>query len=248
MKKLEQRNDLEPRIGIYGSVPKNSEIFQIITAILGYDPFARKEAAADKIIAPFCGRAKTFGAHFTIYDIFTPTNYNTVVNKIRALAKNFEPFDFVFRRFSGYVRGDYQNKSVYNEKLKTVIALDFDSKSIMRLKKIHANIVRNIQPFRSRIEPEFDKEIFKNVPGLWKLIKKYGTPYVFENYSPHLTLAFGLDGSSKLWKNLIKYLDSTYGKKILNIKIPFDKIYIFEEITEGNLKGYFKIKDEVLLG
>jgi hypothetical protein len=240
----------KPRIGIYGSVPKNTAAFNAITSILGYNPFEIKEVNQDPVISKVCGRAKTFGCHFTIYDIFTPTDYDAVVQYIQTTAKNCcpPPFQFTFTNFAGYVRGDYQGKSVYKTNQKTVLALDFDKDSETNFAKIHKEIVSGIQQFRQRIEPEFDKELFRSVPELWQLITKYGAPYVLENYSPHLTLASSLDGSDQTLDNLIKYLDDNYGDKLLNQPIDFDKIYIFEEIIDGEFSGYFKVKDEIALG
>lgn len=237
----------KPRVGIYGSVPKDSEVFNKITLILGYDPFQVKEVEQDQIIAPVCGRAKTFGAHFTIYDIFTPTDLEKLIDRARQIIADIEPFDFTFTRFTGYARGDYQGKSVYDDKSKTVLALDFDSKSAEKFSRIHEKIVTGIQDLREKIEPEFDKEIFQNVPELWRLIQTYGAPYVLENYEPHLTLASKLDGSNTTLAKLINYLNDNYGEEILNKKIPFDRIYIFQEILGGKFDGYFKVIDEISL-
>jgi len=237
----------KPHIGIYGSVPKNSEVFNKIASILGYDPFQVKEVEQDQMIAPVCGRAKTFGAHFTIYDIFTPTDLEKLIDRIRQIIAETEPFDFTFPRFAGYARGDYQGKSVYDDKSKTVLALDFDNESVEKFNQIHKKIVTHIQDLREKIEPEFDKEIFRNVPELWQLIQKYGAPYVLKNYKPHLTLASKLDGSDATLAKLINYLNNNYGKEILNKKIPFDRIYIFQEILGGKFDGYFKAIDEIFL-
>jgi len=237
----------KPRIGIYGSVPKNSEVFNKIASILGYDPFQVKEVEQDQMIAPVCGRAKTFGAHFTIYDIFTPTDLEKLINRVRKITADIEPFDFTFSKFAGYARGDYQGKSVYDDKSNTVLGLDFDNKSAEKFNRIHKKIVTGIQDLREKIEPEFDKEIFRNVPELWQLIQKYGAPYVLENYEPHLTLASKLDGSDATLAKLINYLNNNYGKEILNKKIPFDRIYIFQEILGGKFDGYFKAIDEIFL-
>jgi len=237
----------KPRIGIYGSVPRDSEFFGILTRILGYDPYLVKEIEQDGIIAPVCGRAKTFGAHFTIYDIFTPTDYDAVIERLKEIIGRYESFDFKFTGFSGYVRGDYQGKSVYDDKMKTVLALDFDDDSIGKIKQIHADIVQNIQDLRSAIEPEFDKEIFRNIPELWRLIQQFGAPYVLENYSPHLTVASRLDGSEKQYDQLISYLEKTYGDRLLDKSIPFGAIYIFEEIVDGEFYGYFRIRDVLRL-
>jgi hypothetical protein len=235
------------RIGIYGSLPRDTEVFNIVTSILGYDPFHIQEVQQDSIISQVCGRAKTFGCHFTIYDFFTPTNYDLVIDRLKQIVKNVQPFEFTFTDFSGYVRGDYQGKPVYNNTSKTVLALDFDRDTQKKLLKIHTDIITDIQEFRQKIEPEFDKGIFKNIPELWALIQKYGSPYVLNNYSPHLSLASNLDGTEEVLKTLIEYLNTNYGDQLLNHKIPFDRIYIFEEIVEGKYTGYFKIKDEILL-
>ena len=237
-----------PRIGIYGSVAQGSEVFNVITSILGYDPFEVKEIEVDSVISPYCGRAKTFGAHFTIYDIFTPTDIDKVVETVRNILKNYQPFSFVFSGFKGYVRGDYQGKSVYSTTAKTVLALDFDEESIKKFQEIHKDIVTNIQLFRKGIEPEFSKDIFKNVPELWNLIEKYGAPYVLQNYSPHMTLASSLDGTDDLCDKLTKYLNEKYGEKLLNIPILFDHVYIFQEIIEGQYSGYFKVINKIKLG
>lgn len=237
----------KPRIGIYGSAPKDSEVFNKITSILGYNPFRVKEVEQDQAIAPVCGRAKTFGAHFTIYDIFTPTDFEKLIDRVRQIIAEIEPFDFTFLKFTGYARGDYQGKAVYDDKLKTVLALDFDNESAEKFNQIHKKIVTRIQDLREKIEPEFDKEIFRNVPKLWQLIQKYGAPYVLENYGPHLTLASKLDGSDVTLVKLINYLNDNYGKEILNKKIPFDRIYIFQEILGGKFDGYFKVIDEIFL-
>lgn len=237
----------KPRIGIYGSAPKDSEVFNKITSILGYDPFRVKEVEQDQTIAQSCGRAKTFGAHFTIYDIFTPTDLEKLTDRVKQIIADIEPFDFTFSRFTGHVRGDYQGKSVYDDKSETVLALDFDSESAEKFSRIHKKIVTGIQDLREKIEPEFDKEIFRNVPELWRLIQKYGAPYVLENYEPHLTLSSKLDGSNATLAKLINYLDDNYGKKILDKKIPFDRIYIFQEILGGKFEGYFKVIDEIFL-
>ncbi len=237
----------KPRVGIYGSVPKDSEVFNKITSILGYDPFRVKEVEQDQMIAPVCGRAKTFGAHFTICDIFTPTDFEKLINRVKRIIADIEPFDFTFSKFAGYARGDYQRKSVYDDKSKTVLALDFDNESVKKFNQIHKKIVTCIQDLREKIEPEFDKEIFRNVPELWQLIQKYGAPYVLENYEPHLTLSSRLDGSDVTLAKLISYLNDNYGKEILNKKIPFDRIYIFQEILGEKFDGYFKVIDEIFL-
>ena len=237
----------KPRIGIYGSVPKGSDFFNILTHILGYDPYLIKEVQQDEVIAPVCGRAKTFGVHFTIYDIFTPTDYSAVIVRLKEIISHYKTFNFQFSGFSGYVRGDYQSKSVYIEKMKTVLGLDFDKDSIARFSRIHADIVENIQDLRSIIEPEFDKDIFRNIPELYQLIQLYGAPYVLQNYSPHLTVASKLNGSEEQYSQMISYLNRTYGDKLLNKHIPFDAIYIFEEIIDREFNGYFKIKDVLKL-
>lgn len=236
-----------PRIGIYGTVPSHSEIFQTLTTVLGYDPFKVVEVRQDAAIAPFCGRAKTFGPHFTIYDIFTPTDYLALRQRLQKILQKFKPFDFTFVSIRGYVRGDYQGKSVYNEKMKTALALDFDSESIRKFKEIHASIIQNIQDLRSGIEPEFNKELFQKVPELWRLIQKYGAPYVLENYSPHLTLASGLDGTDKTCDKWVHYLQREYGDKLFRKPIPFDAVYIFEEILGGKFDGYFKVKEKLVV-
>ena len=238
---------MKPRIGIYGSVPKNSEVFQTITTILGYDPFRVKETIQDSVVAPFCGRAKKFGAHFTIYDIFTPTDKDLLIERVKNLVKEIKPFDFSFAGIGGYVRGDYQRKSIYKSNLKTVIALDFDEVSIKKFSTIHETIITNIQDLRANIEPEFDKDIFRNIPELWSMVEKYGAPYVLENYAPHLTIASGLDGSEETLSKLMDHVSETYGRKLLNIQIPFDRIYIFEEILGGHFDGYFKVIEEIKL-
>lgn len=238
----------KPRIGIYGSVPKYSAVFDTITSILGYDPFRVQEVEQDSTISKVCGRAKTFGCHFTIYDIFTPTDYDALLECLRAMMKKYSPFQFEFTKFAGHVRGDYQGKSVYDNSQKTVLALDFDESSEAKFANIHKEIITSIQQFRQGIEPEFDKDLFRNVPELWQLITKYGAPYVLENYGPHLTLASALDGSDQTLNNLVEYLNANYGDKILNQPIDFDKIYIFEEITDGDFSGYFRVKDEITLG
>ncbi|MFZ2970924.1 MAG: 2'-5' RNA ligase family protein [Minisyncoccia bacterium] len=237
----------KPRVGIYGSAPKDSEVFNKITSILGYDPFRVKEVEQDQMIAPVCGRAKSFGAHFTIYDIFTPTDLEKLINRVRQISADIEPFDFTFSKFAGHVRGDYQGKSVYNDKSKTVLGLDFDNKSVEKFNQIHKKIVTGIQDLREKIEPEFDKEIFRNVPELRQLIQTYGAPYVLENYEPHLTLASKLDGSNATLEKLINYLNDNYGNEILNKEIPFGRIYIFQEILGGKFDGYFKAVDEIFL-
>ena len=238
----------KPRIGIYGSLKEQSEVFQILAHILGYDPYAVEEIPADAVIAPVCGRAKTFGPHFTIYDIFTPTDYAALIERLKGIVGGYQPFDYTFTGFSGYVRGDYQGKSVYNDSLKTVLALDFDTVSREKFWRLHFDIVRNIQDLRARIEPEFDKEIFRNVPELWDLVARYGAPYVLENYSPHLTVASGLSGDPGQYDRLVSYLEKNYGKTILGGPIVFDAIYIFEEIIGGRFDGYFRIKDVIRFG
>lgn len=200
------------------------------------------------MVAKVCGRAKTFGCHFTIYDIFTPTDYESVLKYLRAEMKNFQPFEFTFTGFAGYVRGDYQGKSVYNTDQKTVLALDFDKNAEAMFKKIHEKIVTGVQEFRQKIEPEFDKELFRNVPELWELITKYGAPYVMENYGPHLTLVSALDGTDQTLNGLIEYLNKNYGDELIDKPTAFDKIYVFEEIIDGQFSGYFRVKDEILLG
>lgn len=235
------------RIGIYGSLPRDTEVCNIVTSILGYDPFRIQEVQQDLTISRVCGRAKNFGCHFTIYDLFTPTNYDLVLDRLKQIIMNIQAFEFTFTSFSGYVRGDYQGKSVYNETSKTVLACDFDRDSKETLTKIHTDIVTKLQGLREKIEPEFDKAIFKNNPELWALIQKYGAPYVLNNFVPHLTLASNLDGSEEVINTLIEYLNKNYGDKLLNRKIPFDRIYIFEELVDGKYKGYFKIKDEIFL-
>lgn len=237
----------KPRVGIYGSVPQDSEAFKIFTHLLGYDPYRVEEVEQDQVIAPVCGRAKTFGVHFTIYDIFTPTDYHALVKKLKDILKVVKPFNFIFSGFHGYVRGDYQGKSVYNRKAKTVLALDFDKESVKRFKKTHTAIIKNIQEFRARIEPEFNKELFQKVPELWSLIQKYGAPYILENYSPHLTLASGLDGTEETCNRLIQYLEKKYADQLLQRPIPFDAIYIFEEILGGRFDRYFKVKEKLKL-
>lgn len=237
-----------PRIGIYGSIPEDTEIFETLTTVLGYDPFKVVEVRQDIVIAPFCGRAKTFGPHFTICDIFTPTSYPVLRKRLQKILRKFAPFDFAFTSVRGYVRGDYQGKSVYSEKARTVLALDFDQKSETQFKEIHTLIIKNIQESRARIEPEFNKELFQKVPELWRLIQKYGAPYVLENYSPHLTLASGLDGTDKTCDKLVSYLQKEYGDKLLRKPIPFDAVYIFEEILGGKFDGYFKVKEKLKVG
>jgi|GEM_PF-7133467 Protein of unknown function (DUF1045). len=238
----------QPRIGIYGSVPKNTEIFETITSVLGYDAYRVREVEQDSVVSEVCGRAKTFGCHWTIYDIFTPTDYDAMMRWLRTSMANYFSFKFTFSGFAGYVRGDYQGKSVYSTNQKTVLALDFDTESQVGFAKLHEEIVTGVQRFRQKIEPEFDKELFQGVPELWKLITKYGAPYVLENYEPHLTLASALDGSDKTLNRLVEYLNVNYGDKILNRPVEFDKIYIFEEIVDGKFAGYFRVKDEVSLG
>ena len=237
----------KPRIGIYGSVPKDNEAFKVITSILGYDPYEVKEIEQDQIIASVCGRAKTFGAHFTIYDIFTPTDYPALIEKLKEILSEFKPFDFTFVRFEGYVRGDHQGKTVYDTAMKTVVALDFDSDSVAKFNELHKTIIENIQNLRAKIEPEFDKELFRKVPELWALIEKYGAPYVLKNYSPHLTLASGLDGSDETCNRIISYLNENYSSQLLHKQIPFDAVYIFEEILGGEFNGYFRIKETIYL-
>jgi len=238
----------KPRIGIYGSVPPGTAIFDTITSILGYDPFKVAEVKPDPTISKVCGRAKTFGGHFTIYDIFTPTDYASVLQYLKTAAKNFQPFNFTFTDFVGLVRGDYQGGSTYSSNQKTLLALHPDQNVKVNFEKIHKTITTGIQAFRQKIEPEFDKEIFRNVPGLWKLITTYGTPYVFENYSPHLSLASALDGSDQTLDKLIAYLNKNYRDKLINQPTVFDKIYVFEEILDGQFSGYFKVTDTVPLG
>jgi hypothetical protein len=233
----------KPRVGIYGSVSAGLGVFKVLTSILGYDPFLIAEVNQDAVVAPVCGRAKTFGAHFTIYDIFTPTDYDSFILRLREIISAYRPFYFKFVRFSGYIRGDYQGKSVYDEKMKTVLALDFDEESAMMVSAIHTNIVKNIQDLRAAIEPEFNQDIFRNVPELWKLIQQFGAPYVLNNYSPHLTIASKLSGSDKELERMIHYMSETYGREILDKPIPFDAIYIFEEIIGGKFNGYFKVRD-----
>jgi translation initiation factor IF-1 len=48
----------KPRIGIYGSAPKDTVVFDVITSILGYDPFDVKEVEQDPVIAKVCGRGR----------------------------------------------------------------------------------------------------------------------------------------------------------------------------------------------
>lgn len=233
----------KPRIGIYGTVPPQTEVFSILVKILGYDPFTRQEAKQDAVIAPVCGRAKKFGPHFTLYDIFIPTDYSALIQKLEEIIRDFSPSSLTFSSFGGYVRGDYQNKRIYCENMKTVLALDFDPDSVEKLRKLHTAIIKNIQSFRDHIEPEFNKAIFQKVPALWQKIKKYGAPYVLENYMPHLTLASDLGGTETMCARIIRYLEKNYGAKLLGKQIPLDAVYIFEEILGGRLDGYFYVKD-----
>jgi 2'-5' RNA ligase len=235
------------RIGIYGSIPSDLHENEVITSILGYDPFNVREVEQDGIIAPYSGRSHKFGIHYTIYDLFTPTNNKDVVDVVNQAIKGIKAFDYTFSGFSGFVRGDYQNKSIYNEKSKTVLGLEFDEKGNAELKKLHQAILPDIQKCRTRIEPEFDKPIFRNEPELWHLISAYGAPYVLDNYSPHLTLASGLDGSAETVSRLVEYLNKEYGSELLNRKIPFNRVYIFQEIVEGKYEGYFEVCEEIKL-
>jgi hypothetical protein len=237
--------EIKPRIGIYGSVPRNSEFFGILSGLLGYDPFSVREVRQDAVIAPVCGRAKTFGTHFTIYDIFTPTDYGALITRLKELLAGINSFEFHFTKFSGYVRGDYQGKSVYNDNLKTVLALDFDDESVKKIKALHKLIVENIQDLRAKIEPEFDKEIFRNNSELWPVIQKYGAPYVLHNYSPHLSVATKLSGDEGQFAGLVEYLDKNYRDKLIVKPIPFDGVYIFEEIIGGEFNGYFKVREKL---
>ena len=125
---------MKPRIGIYGTVPPHSEIYKIFLSILGYDPFKIKTFRQDRFISLFCGRAKTFGPHFTIIDIFTPTNYSALKKELYKIAKKISPFEYYFSKISAYIRGDYQKGLIYQRKTKTVVALDFDSKSELKIK------------------------------------------------------------------------------------------------------------------
>jgi len=235
----------KPRIGIYGSVPKGLCENEVITSILGYDPFDGQEVDQDGIIAPYSGRAHKFGIHYTIYDLFTPTSIEEVVDVVKQAITGIKAFNYAFPGFSGYVRGDYQGRSVYDEGSKTVIGLDFDETGKTELKKMHKAILQAIQKCRTGIEPEFDKEIFRNEPALWDLIREYGAPYVLENYSPHLTLASGLDGSDETVSRLIDYLNAEYGSKLLDREIPFTSVYVFQEIVEGKFEGYFRVCEEI---
>jgi hypothetical protein len=235
------------RIGIYGSIPRESLENEAITSILGYDPFGAREVGQDEVMSPYSGRAHKFGIHFTVYDLFTPTNYEDVVQKVRETVSGMGGFDYSFSRFAGYVRGDYQGKSVYNERSRTVLGLEFDECGKRKLKELHEAILPVIQPYRAAIEPEFDKPIFRNVPALWRLILEYGAPYVLENYSPHLTLASGLDGSDETLDRLVAYLGREYGGKLLGRAIPLDRLYVFEEILGGKYDGYFRVRDEIKL-
>ena len=235
------------RIGIYGSVPRDLYENEVITSILGYDPFNVHEVDQDEIIAPYSGRAHKFGIHYTIYDLFTPTSNKEVVDVVNQAIKGIKAFNYTFSGFSGFVRGDYQGKSIYSKKSKTVLGLEFDGNGNAELKKLHKAILSDIQKCRTRIEPEFDKAIFRNEPELWKSISEYGAPYVLENYSPHLTLASGLDGSDETVSRLIEYLNKEYGRKLLNRTIPFNRLYIFQEIVEGKYEGYFRVCEEIKL-
>jgi hypothetical protein len=235
------------RIGIYGSVNQNRKEKQLVTGILGYDPFNVCEIVQDPVIKPYSGRAHKFGIHYTLIDIFTPNNYSDLLIDIKEYLSIMQSFTYSFSGFSGYVRGDYQGKTIYEDKTKTVIALDFDNDTVLRLGELHRGLTRVIQKYRTRIEPEFDKEIFKRVPELWKNIQDFGAPYVFNCYSPHLTLASGLDGSVETVRKLEKYLNEEYRNDLIGTRIPFDRVYIFEEIIEGKFDGYFKIIDEVSL-
>lgn len=238
----------KPRIGIYGSVPHGSEIFKVLSGLLVYDPFSVREVAQDSVVARVCGRAKTFGPHFTIYDIFTPTDYGALIVRLKELLAGRNGFEFYFTKFSGYVRGDYQGKSVYNDKLKTVLALDLDDESVKKIRALHKQIVENIQDFRVKIEPEFDKEIFRNNSELWPVIQKYGAPYVLRNYSPHLSVATKLSGDEGQLAGLFEYLDKNYRDKLIRKPIPFDGIYIFEEIIGGKFNGYFRVREKMGIG
>ncbi len=235
------------RIGIYGNVPKDSDAIKIISSILGYDPFLIAHVKQDQIIAPFCGRANKFGSHFTLYDIFSPTDYQQVIVRVKEIVRDTSPFHYSFSGFSGYVRGDYQGKSIYNDTSKTVLALDFDENDIKKINQIHFDVVQGIQDLRMKIEPEFDKKIFQKVPELWENIQNFGAPYVLDHYSPHLTLASKLDGSEETLSKLIKHLDTKYGDRIIGQKIPFDRIYVYEEILSGKFSGHFYIKEEIPL-
>jgi hypothetical protein len=235
------------RIGIYGSIPKNYRENKIITRILGYDPFSVQEVPQDEIIAPFSGRAHKFGIHFTICDLFTPTDYEGVIQKLRECLRHIHQIEYTFSSFQGYVRGDYQGKSIYAEKTATVLGLELDDAGISSLQKIHKVLLPAVQTFRATIEPEFNKPLFKSRPDLWELIAAYGAPYVMENYRPHLTLASGFDGSNRSVEEFIPYLNAAYGQELLNSKIPFDRVYIFQEITDGKYKGFFQVKDELKL-
>ena len=236
---------VKPRIGIYGSVPENSEVFGILAGLLGYDPFSVREIRQDAVISQVCGRAKTFGPHFTIYDIFTPTDYGALIARLKDLLAGIDSFEFCFTGFSGYVRGDYQGKSVYNDRLKTVLALDFDRESVKKMWALHKLIVENIQDLRAKIEPEFDKEIFRSNSELWPVIQKYGAPYVLHNYSPHFSVATSLSGDEGQLAGLSDYLVKNYGDKLIGKPIPFDGIYIFEEIIGGEFNGYFKVREKL---
>lgn len=232
----------KPRIGIYGSVAQESAIFETLTRMLGYNPYTVANVTQDTIIAPHCGRARTFGPHFTLTDIFTPTDYAELIEALKKVSSAMQPFEYVFSSFSGYVRGDYQGGNVYKSLTKTVLALDFDDAAAERFKQIHRTLINAIQPFRDGIEPEFSREIFKQVPELWALIEKYGAPYVLENFKPHVTIASKLDGKEETCDQLIRYCTDTYGKELLRTPVQFDALYIFEEILGGEFNGFFKIK------
>jgi 2'-5' RNA ligase len=118
---------------------------------------------------------RRFFAHLTIYSPEYPEeNVSKVYDEVEALAGKLTPFKLSFLDFNavdGFVGARFA---------KTALA-----------EMIHRQIVERLNPLRDgHIREKYLKELEGNYsPQQRELIKRFGSPLVFDFYQPHLTLA-----------------------------------------------------------
>ncbi len=159
----------------------------VIAAVPKGRHFAQFKALVKKYSALLKSKdALKLPPHFTIVSRFKTNAYYRLLRAVCAYCKNLQPFTAEFDSV-----GYFEEPPV----------LVFHVKLTPQIKKIHEQLLYLIQRYR---EPWAREELRPHVvsPKQQRLVKQYGSPFVKDFYSPHLTLA-GADVDKKQFQKLV---------------------------------------------
>ncbi|MFX0199465.1 MAG: DUF1045 domain-containing protein [Candidatus Hodarchaeota archaeon] len=204
-------------------IPDEDEpLYQFGSSVLGYDVRNQKslERTLESIldVRPYVGEAVQYGFHATLGDALffaTQAEIDRVMAELRMLAEDFPAFTLSNFRITDNFHSEQELVILCDDESGVSEALHHEL--VSRVYSVAISSIYLAGKTRKKIvSTSYDRANL--------MMKRYGSPYILEEFKLHFTLCAAAPTDADLRKDILKRLRSAYNKKVGNKDLQVDEI------------------------